>query len=468
MKRVAFIINRMNFRPSSGHGIFMKGVVETVLDHGHFIDIICDGEPEENFLKDYGINVYYPDKQDRLSYGKHSNLFQFSDSFNFEKSINFRTAIVKALSNHVYDLVICNDTESAFVCYQMELYKHMRVTSYAHECASINPELGAGVFKDCYYNLIDKMMFWPEITTLIQTKQNKEKLKEKFDHIPLDLNAVVQLYPLTDSNVVYNLEKDGLLYIGRHEDRKNPGMYIKVLADIKAKYGVEIKAKVLTRSAHVKKFEADFAEIGHTNYEIKADVVGEEKAKLIQSAKVAFMPYKNESFGIAVLEALRFMPTVVLDKYDWHYNFETFSNYIVADTKEVADIIWSAYNTWTVDEDKVKLEFTQYKVDYETALLDSVESPFNGVKSQQEPRNRMYTKMKEIKGEWMSLEDYFQQENSKGVIYLTSDIESMYTNKDWFKIMHTKEKTFVGLPDESGNLKIIDKKVSANLSSFFE
>jgi hypothetical protein len=44
----------------------------------------------------------------------------------------------------------------------------------------------------------------------------------------------------------------------------------------------------------------------------------------------------------------------------------------------------------------------------------------------------------------------------------------MYTNKDWFKIMHTKEKTFVGLPDESGNLKIIDKKVSANLSSFFE
>ena len=205
-----------------------------------------------------------------------------------------------------------------------------------------------------------------------------------------------------------------------------------------------------------------------TNYEIKADVVGEEKAKLIQSAKVAFMPYKNESFGIAVLEALRFMPTVVLDKYDWHYNFETFSNYIVADSKEVADIIWSAYNTWTVDEDKVKLEFTQYKVDYENSLLDSVESPFNGVKSQQEPRNRMYTKMKEIKGEWMSLEDYFQQENSKGVIYLTSDIESMYTNKDWFKITHTKEKTFVGIPDDTGRLKFVDKKVSANLSSFFE
>ena len=68
----------------------------------------------------------------------------------------------------------------------------------------------------------------------------------------------------------------------------------------------------------------------------------------------------------------------------------------------------------------------------------------------------------------MSLEDYFQQENSKGVIYLTSDIESMYTNKDWFKITHTKEKTFVGVPDDTGSLKFVDKKVSANLSSFFE
>ena len=42
----------------------------------------------------------------------------------------------------------------------------MKVASYAHECQSINPELGAGVFKDCYYDLIDKMMFWPQVTTL--------------------------------------------------------------------------------------------------------------------------------------------------------------------------------------------------------------------------------------------------------------------------------------------------------------
>lgn len=466
MKRVAFIINRMNFRRSSGHGIFMKGVVETLLQKNHCIDIICDGEPEENFLAEYKINVYYPEKQDRLSYGRHSNLFQFADSFNFEKSINFRTALTKALSTHVYDLVICNDTESAFVCYQMELYKHMRVTSFAHECASINPELGAGVFKDCYYNLIEQMMYFP-ITTLIQTNQNKSKLLPKLPFS--NPNLYVQPYPLTDSANVYSLEQDGLLFIGRHEDRKNPGMYIKVLADIKAKYGVELKAKVLTRSAHVKKFEADFASIGHTNYEIKADVVGEEKAKMIQSAKVAFMPYKNESFGIAVLEALRFLPTVVLDKYNWHYNFSSFSNYIVANSKDVADTIWNAYNNFVVDKSRVELDFTQYKVDYENALLNLVEDPFDRVKAQQEPRNRLYTKLKENKGVWISLEEYFKTENSKGTIYLTSDVESIYTNSNWYQVLQTNETTYLGIPDESGKLEIkTSSKENESLSSFFE
>ena len=471
MKRILFIINRMNFRPSSGHGIFMKGVVETLLEKGHYIDIACDGEPEENFLKEYEITVFTPDKTDRLSYGKHSTLFQFADSFNFEKSINFRTAIVKALSSNMYDLVICNDTESAFVCYQMELYKSMKIASYAHECQSINPELGAGVFKDCYYDLIDKMMFWPQVTTLIQTEQNKSKLLEKFNHINMDMNAVVQLYPLTDSFPVNSLEKDGLLYIGRHEDRKNPAEYIKVLKAIKDKYGVELKANVMTRSAHVKKFEADFAAIGHTNYEIVADVVGDEKAKIIQKSKVAFMPYKNESFGIAVLEALRFMPTVVLDKYDWHYNFESFSNYIVADSKEVSDIIWSAYNTWTVDVDKVNKEFIDYQAKYEGALLNLLEgSPLAIAK--QEPRNRLYNYLKENQGVWINLSNYFKTENTKGTIYLTSDIEAIYSNANWYQIHQTNSGTYVGIPDANGNLSHIaaptETKNTEAFSSFFE
>ena len=472
MKRVAFIINRMNFRPSSGHGIFMKGVVDTLLKNGHFIDIVVDGEPESNFLEEYGINIYTPDKDERLSYGKHSNLFQFADSFNFEKSINFRSALTKALTNHYYDLVICNDTESAFVAYQMGLTKHMKVVSYAHECASINPELGAGVFKDCYYDLIDKMMFWPEINTLIQTDQNQEKLNDKFKDVKMDMNTIVQLYPLTDAESLNIKDTEGLLYIGRHEDRKNPAEYIKVLKAIKDKYGVEIKANVMTRSAHVKKFEADFASIGHTNYEIVADVVGEDKARIIQKSKVAFMPYKNESFGIAVLEALRWMPTVVLSKYDWHYNFKEFSNYISADTKDLADVIWNAYNSNSnPSEDQVIKELNEYQTRYESSLLRLVNTPGNTNEApQKEPRTRIYQYLLENKGIWVSLANYFKTQNSKGTIYLTSDIESMYTGLVFYAPMiQTKEATYFGFLDKEGNIDFHTQEQNNEVfSSFFE
>jgi hypothetical protein len=182
------------------------------------------------------------------------------------------------------------------------------------------------------------------------------------------------------------------------------------------------------------------------------------------------MPYKNESFGIAVLEALRYMPTVVLDKYDWHYNFEGFSNYIVADSKEVADIIWSAYNTWTVDTVKVNAEFNEYQSKYEHSLLQLLNgAPIANAK--QEPRNRLYTYLKENQGTWISLSEYFKTQNTKGTIYLTSDIEAIYANANWYKITQTNSDTYLGIPDEKGNLNFKEKSVESKnneaFSSFF-
>ena len=470
MKRVLFAINKMNARASSGHGIFMKGVIETLLDNGHFIDIVLDGEQQDTFLSQYPINVYFPDKAERLSYGKHSNLFQFSDSFNFEKALNFRTAITKALTNHIYDTIICNDVESAFVCHQMGLGKFVNLTSYAHECQQINPELGEGVFKEVYYDLVDNMMFFKDFTTLIQTEQNLCKLKQIKGESIESSNCYVQPYPITDSTPVNTSERDGVLFIGRHESRKNPAAYIKLLAAFKEKYGAEVKAKVLTRSAHVKKFESDFASIGHTNYEIRADVVGLEKAEIIQSSKLAFMPYKNESFGIAVLESLRFMPTIVLDKFDWHYNFDTFSNLFKCSDKDLVEKAWDLYNNFVPNKELVKQEFDKYESDYNNALLGLLkDTPVT--KSKTEPRNRLYKYLQADKGHFKCLESYFRTENEKGLVYLTSDIETLYTGRGWFEVHQTNEYTFVGIPVD-GKITLVKvtstPKGNENLAGFFD
>jgi hypothetical protein len=115
------------------------------------------------------------------------------------------------------------------------------------------------------------------------------------------------------------------------------------------------------------------------------------------------------------------------------------------------------------------LEFTQYKVDYETALLNLVENSYAGVQSKQEPRNRLYTYLSDNKGFWISLEDYFKTENTKGTIYLTSDIEAIYTNQAWYKTHHDNGFTYLGVPDDNGNLikKELPKENEA-ISSFFE
>jgi hypothetical protein len=48
-------------------------------------------------------------------------------------------------------------------------------------------------------------------------------------------------------------------------------------------------------------------------------------------------------------------------------------------------------------------------------------------------------------------------------------IESIYINKKWYQILHTTESTYLGIPDESGNLVIESKtKTPASISNFFE
>jgi hypothetical protein len=86
-----------------------------------------------------------------------------------------------------------------------------------------------------------------------------------------------------------------------------------------------------------------------------------------------------------------------------------------------------------------------------------------------EPRNRLYTYLQDNKGTWVDLNKYFQTENSKGVIYLTSDIETIYTNIGWFEVKQTNKETYLGIPNDAGKLehKAVED-TSAPFSSFFQ
>jgi hypothetical protein len=86
------------------------------------------------------------------------------------------------------------------------------------------------------------------------------------------------------------------------------------------------------------------------------------------------------------------------------------------------------------------------------------------------PRNRLYTYLKENEGTWISLSEYFKTQNTKGVIYLTSDIESIYANANYYNIKHTNAETYLGVVDAEGNLyhkEVVEEEIES-FSSFFQ
>jgi hypothetical protein len=74
----------------------------------------------------------------------------------------------------------------------------------------------------------------------------------------------------------------------------------------------------MTSKPGVKKFEELFKSKGIKKYEIVHDVQGKEKVDFIKSAKIAFLPSRNESFGYMALEAACACPTFLLEEFEWY------------------------------------------------------------------------------------------------------------------------------------------------------
>jgi len=114
-----------------------------------------------------------------------------------------------------------------------------------------------------------------------------------------------------------NSSQEGVLFIGRWEEGKNPEAYIRVMKEC------GLPCRVMTNENGRKKFEKAFNEVGITNYTIKVGITGQEKVDFICGSSVFFMPSLRENYPFAFLECLAHMPCVVLDSQDWSDNFDS-------------------------------------------------------------------------------------------------------------------------------------------------
>lgn len=316
-KRIAFMISDQHFIPHGGIGSFCKGFTEMCSRLNWKVDVLLDKSPRNKdfneLITNAGANVLYPAQP--MNYSDHTATFAFSDTINFEKIINFRKVLLEAFEQNIYDMIVCNTQEAMTAAYAMTVNKYIPVVFYTHLHSMIFRESqGSDVFLDSYHNFYNKHM---EFTDIVIGTQSQKNIKELAKYGAT--NCKLLRMPMSERGLLepnYS-EREGVLFIGRWEEGKNPTAYIRAMKDCK------LPARVMTNKNGAKKFEKAFAEAGITDYVIKAGITGQEKVDFIKSCKVFFMPSLRENYSFAFMECLGHMPCVVLNNQDWSDNFDS-------------------------------------------------------------------------------------------------------------------------------------------------
>ncbi len=213
-------------------------------------------------------------------------------------------------------MIVCNNPESAVAAYSLSLAQHVAVIFYTH----IEVLFGnSSTFSKAYTHQVKAMCGWPDLSIGTQSEFNTTLIdRALFLPMPVPEQALLKLS---------KGKKSGVLFTGRFEKRKNPELFLRVVA----KAG--LPAKILTggKDAHGK-WERALKEYGIKKYEIKVGIIGKQKVDFIKSAKVAFHPSMLESFGLSAFETLHACPTLLLEEYRWTKAFKGLACYATKKT----------------------------------------------------------------------------------------------------------------------------------------
>lgn len=408
--------------------------------HNIKVDIITDKEPQNNeFVKTLKANVIFPTES--LRYTDHSSIFMYGDTFCYERMANFRNAIVEALEHNLYDAFICNTYETVQVASTMGLEDVIQIIAYTH--------LESQIFKDTknpfLYSTNDMMRKQLECNGLwigTQSKFNQISLSNGAWHLPI---------PITERGLLeeHHNSREGVLFIGRWEEGKNPELFIELIEQTK------LPAKVMTSPNGVKKFEERLKKIG-VQFDVRASIVGQEKVDFITSARVAFNPSIVESYGMAFYEQHIQLPTVVLENQRWTKNFDS-HYFFTVNKKNMAKVVTDLYNN-VVDA----------KTWYDNGILNRYREIENSIFYKW---NECFTDFKcKVSNtntaqicnlSTVQYNEFIQSLNRK--IVCIDDIRSVLTNKHKFRVLYTDNNTYLS---KDPNFEPLEETIGQDLFTF--
>jgi len=429
-KRIAFCLSDQHTIPHGGLGQFAKSFIETFTPLGYKIDIITD-KPTSNlafkeYLESVGANfIWSPTAR---SYSAHTKTFMFEDSYNFEKMSSFRDSMMYALNKNLYDIIICNTLESFPGIYALNLHKTVQVIYYTHNESMVflDDRSWKNEFTESFNEVFNALMRVKGITIGTQTLRNRNELLAQKLFNSYELPIPMPEKTLLEEN---NKPREGVLWIGRWEPRKNPEEFIRVIKE------TGLPAKVITNTNGAKKFEEALKAIG-AKYEIKIGVYGQEKVNFMTSARVAYNPAIRESFGLAFYECMGQLPTVAIKGMSWLDNFSD-QWYFSEEKKNIPRLILKLYE-----------DFADSRVWYSKSPLQSIIAEHAvGIQAWIDVFESF--KPVESNSDRATINDYDNINYSDFIVKLNrkdlsvDDVRSVLTNKTKFNIIYTDENTYL-------------------------
>lgn len=420
-KRIGFLVSSQTLIPHGGIGQFTKSFCELMNSHNIKVDIITDKSPQgvtDDFVKELPASIIYPENP--LKYTDHSAVFMYGDSFCYERMANFRDATIKALSTNLYDAFVCNTYETIQVISTLGLSEFIQTIAYTH--------LEGQIFKDTKNPFLDSVndmmrlqLQMPNITIGTQSKFNQLQIEDSV-HLPIPLPEKALLEE-------YHVPREGVLFIGRWEEGKNPELYLELIAQTK------LPARVMTNANGAKKFEERLKKLG-VDYKIAVSVIGQEKVDFITSCRVAFNPSTVESYGIAFYEQMIQLPTYVLDNVRWSSNFDS-QFFFKTNKKDMAKHIMAAYETYT----DAKSWYSSGSLQHAISLENNVFHKWNHCFGEFESRKSNSNTAKICNENTVKYADFI--EGLKRRIICIDDVKSVLSNKHKFRVIHTDTDTWL-------------------------
>jgi len=421
-KRIGFLVSYQTLVPHGGIGQFTKSFIRLMEENGVKVDIITDKKPQDNeFVKSLNTNIIYPEES--YGYTNHSAIFMYGDSYCYERMANFRNSIIRALTNNLYDAFICNTYESVQVASTMGLEDVIQIIAYTHLESQIFPNTLHNPFLNSVNEMMRLQLKMADITIGTQSEFNRNEFDENAWHLPI---------PITEPELLneYHVDREGVLFIGRWEEGKNPELYLKLIEETK------LPARVMTNSNGAKKFEERLKKLG-VDYQIKISIIGQEKVDFITSCRVAFNPSTVESYGLAFIEQISQLPTVAMENMRWTNNFDS-DWFYTTDKKWASKVVKDLYNRFSTAESYYSEGKHDKVVEQDATSFDKWNSCFEAFTPKQSNSNTA----KILSYDTVVYKDFIEELGRKTICI--DDVRSALTNKSKYAtVLHTDSHTIL-------------------------